>query len=91
MARLFAFEGKLPRIADGVFLAPTATLIGDVDVAEGSSIWFGAVLRADFAAIRVGPGTSIQDNCVVHTDTEMPTSAPASPDRLSALRPGHAL
>jgi carbonic anhydrase/acetyltransferase-like protein (isoleucine patch superfamily) len=73
MAQLFAFDGKQPRIADGVFLAPTATLIGDVEVAEGCSIWFGAILRADFDAIRVGPGSSIQDNCVLHTDSGYPT------------------
>jgi carbonic anhydrase/acetyltransferase-like protein (isoleucine patch superfamily) len=73
MAHLVAFNGKHPRVAEGVFLAPTATLIGDVEVAAGCSIWFGAVLRADFDAIRIGPGTSIQDNCVVHTDTGCPT------------------
>ncbi len=63
---LVEFEGKKPQVGKGVFIAPTATLIGDVEVGEGASIWYGAVLRADFGKIRVGKGSSIQDNAVVH-------------------------
>ncbi|GBD12978.1 2,3,4,5-tetrahydropyridine-2,6-dicarboxylate N-acetyltransferase [bacterium HR24] len=70
MAYLVEFEGKAPRVAEGVFLAPTAVLIGDVVVEEGASIWFGAVLRADFGRIVVGRGTSVQDNVVIHPDGE---------------------
>jgi carbonic anhydrase/acetyltransferase-like protein (isoleucine patch superfamily) len=73
MAHLIEFQGRRPRIAEDVFLAPTAVLIGDVEVQSGSSIWFGAVLRADFAPILIGPGTSVQDNCVIHTASELPT------------------
>jgi carbonic anhydrase/acetyltransferase-like protein (isoleucine patch superfamily) len=60
------YRGKSPRVAESAFVAPTAILIGDVVVAEESSIWFGAVLRADDGAIRVGARTSIEDNAVVH-------------------------
>ncbi len=64
---IMEFSGKKPQVATGAFVAPTAALIGDVVVEEGSSIWFGAVLRGDFGRIVVGRGTSIQDNVVVHT------------------------
>lgn len=60
------YQGKKPRIAEGVFIAPTAVLIGDVSVGEGSSIWYGTVLRADFGKITIGKNTSIQDNVVIH-------------------------
>jgi carbonic anhydrase/acetyltransferase-like protein (isoleucine patch superfamily) len=60
------YAGKKPRIGAGVFIAPTATIIGDVIVEEGANIWFGAVLRGDFGRIVVGKGSSIQDNVVIH-------------------------
>ena len=63
---IIEFEGKKPQIAAGAFIAPTATLIGDVIVEEEASIWFGAVLRGDFGRIIVRKGSSIQDNAVVH-------------------------
>jgi carbonic anhydrase/acetyltransferase-like protein (isoleucine patch superfamily) len=61
------FEGKRPRVAEGAFVAPTATLIGDVLVEAGANVWYGAVLRADFGRIVIRAGSSIQDNVVVHT------------------------
>ncbi|MDX1520905.1 MAG: gamma carbonic anhydrase family protein [Anaerolineae bacterium] len=67
------FEGKSPKIGNNVFIAPTAVLIGDVTVGDGASIWFGAVLRADFGPITIGAGSSIQDNVVIHTSAESPT------------------
>ncbi len=73
MAFLIAFEGKVPKVHPGAYLAPTATLIGDVVVEEGASIWFGAVLRADFAQIRIGVGSCIQDNAVIHVAEGLPT------------------
>lgn len=68
MALIVPFEGKRPRVHPTAFLAPTAVLIGDVEVGEQSSIWFGAVLRGDHPehGIRVGARSSIQDNCVLH-------------------------
>src|ERR687897_2718919 len=74
MAHLIAFDGKEPRVAPDAFLAPTAVLIGDVVVEEGASVWFGAVLRGDFNRIVVGAGTSVQDNSVLHTNQELPTT-----------------
>lgn len=59
-------NGKRPQVAPGAFVAPNATLIGDVVVESGASIWWGAVLRGDWNRIRVGPRSSVQDNCVVH-------------------------
>ncbi len=60
------YRGKRPRVHPSAFVAPTATLIGDVEVGEESSIWFGTVLRGDNGPIRVGARTSIQDNAVIH-------------------------
>lgn len=73
MAHLIPFGGKEPEVAPDAFLAPTAVLIGDVVVEEGASIWFGAVLRGDFDRIVVGAGSSVQDNCVLHTNEGLPT------------------
>jgi carbonic anhydrase/acetyltransferase-like protein (isoleucine patch superfamily) len=63
---IIEYRGKVPQIAASAFVAPTAVLIGDVQVSEQSSIWFGAVLRGDNGPIRIGARTSIQDNAVVH-------------------------
>jgi carbonic anhydrase/acetyltransferase-like protein (isoleucine patch superfamily) len=60
------FHGKRPRVAASAFIAPNAVLIGDVEVGEESSVWFGAVIRGDNGPIRIGNRTSIQDNAVVH-------------------------
>lgn len=74
MAHIIPFEDKEPQVASDAFIAPTAVLIGDVVVEEGASVWFGAVLRGDFNRIVVGAGTSVQDNCVIHTNEELPTT-----------------
>jgi len=68
MAVVIPFHGKTPRVHPSAFVAPTAVLIGDVEIGEESSIWFGAVLRGDHPdyGIRVGARTSVQDNCVLH-------------------------
>ena len=55
------------------YIAPTAVLIGAVEVEAGASVWFGAVLRGDEALIRVGEGANIQDNVVVHCAVNLPT------------------
>ncbi|HEY9086017.1 MAG TPA: gamma carbonic anhydrase family protein [Candidatus Tyrphobacter sp.] len=62
----FEYRGKRPKVHPSAFVAPTASLIGDVEVGEESSIWFGTVLRADMGPIRVGARTSVQDNVVLH-------------------------
>jgi carbonic anhydrase/acetyltransferase-like protein (isoleucine patch superfamily) len=61
-----ALDGRAPRVAEDAFVAPDAVLVGDVTVESGASIWFGAVLRADDAPIRVCAGANVQDNAVLH-------------------------
>ena len=56
-----------PDTASAAFIADTATLAGDVTLAQGTSVWYGAVLRADTGRITVGSGSNIQDNAVLHT------------------------
>ena len=58
---------------EGVFIAPTATVIGNVQIAPGSSIWFGAVLRSDMALIQIGRNTSVQDNAIIHVSEGVET------------------
>ena len=73
MALILPYAGKTPRVAGNAYVAPNATLIGDVTIEAGASVWFGAVLRGDDEAIRVGPGSNVQDNAVVHADHGFPT------------------
>jgi carbonic anhydrase/acetyltransferase-like protein (isoleucine patch superfamily) len=63
---LYEHQGVAPTLGRGVFVAPNATVIGDVHLGPESSIWFGGVLRGDVFPIRVGARTNIQDGCVVH-------------------------
>lgn len=69
----YEYRGRRPRVHPGAFVAPTAVLIGDVSVGDGASIWFGTVLRGDMARIEIGARTSVQDNSVIHTETDEPT------------------
>ena len=73
MATLIEFRGRRPRVAEGAFLAHNATLIGDVEIAPGASVWFGAVLRGDYGPIRIGEASNIQDNVVVHSEGDFGT------------------
>ena len=66
MAVIREFAGVSPTIADDVFVAETAVIIGDVEIGAGSSIWYGCVLRGDVNKIRVGRGTNLQDGTIVH-------------------------
>ncbi|MFW6307924.1 MAG: gamma carbonic anhydrase family protein, partial [Campylobacterales bacterium] len=60
------YQGVTPKIGEKVFVAPNSTIIGDVEIGEDSSIWFGAVVRGDVHYIKIGKRVSIQDNSVVH-------------------------
>lgn len=60
--------GKKPQIHESVYIAPTAVIVGDVSIDEGSNIWFGAVLRGDFGPIKIGKNTSIQENVTIHME-----------------------
>jgi carbonic anhydrase/acetyltransferase-like protein (isoleucine patch superfamily) len=69
---IFEYNQTVPTIGKRVYIAPTAVLIGDVSIGDGASIWFNAVLRGDMAPIVIGANSNIQDNCTIHTDTDMP-------------------
>ena len=69
---ILPYEGKIPVIGPNAFIAPTAVIIGDVTIAEGASIWYGAVVRGDLAPVTIGAFTNIQDNCTLHVDDGYP-------------------
>jgi carbonic anhydrase/acetyltransferase-like protein (isoleucine patch superfamily) len=63
---LYSFEGLRPSVHETAFIAPTATLVGDVIVEQGASVWYGAVIRADYAPVVVRAGANVQDGAVIH-------------------------
>jgi len=63
---IFSFEGKSPTVHPDAWIAPTATLIGDVTVEAHASIWYGVVLRADFGPILIREGANVQDGSILH-------------------------
>ena len=65
---IIPFGGKTPQIAESAWIAPGATIIGDVVIGERSSVWPGAVIRGDYAPIRIGADVNVQDNVVLHCD-----------------------
>jgi carbonic anhydrase/acetyltransferase-like protein (isoleucine patch superfamily) len=69
---IVAHEGHHPQVAPGAWVAPNATLVGRVTVEAGASIWYGVVVRADRESIRIGPGSNVQDGCVLHADPGSP-------------------
>ena len=66
MSNIIPYRSKKPVIDPSVFLAPTATVVGDVEIGAGSSVWFNAVIRGDFQKITIGKHTNIQDNATIH-------------------------
>jgi carbonic anhydrase/acetyltransferase-like protein (isoleucine patch superfamily) len=70
---IFEYNGKRPQIGQNVFIAPNATIIGNVTIGDGASIWYGVVLRGDEGRIEIGRGSNVQDNSVIHTTPEIPT------------------
>ncbi|SDC06820.1 gamma carbonic anhydrase family protein [Ruegeria marina] len=69
---IFALGAHRPQIHPDTWIAPDANLIGQVVLEEGASVWFGATIRADHEVIRVGAGSNIQENCVMHIDAGYP-------------------
>ena len=67
MALIKSVRGFTPKIGENTFLADNATIIGDVEIGEGCSIWFGTVIRGDVNSIRIGNGVNIQVGSVLHT------------------------
>jgi len=64
------YAGKKPALGKGVFVAETASVVGDVVIGEQSSIWYGTVVRGDVMPVRIGARTSIQDNTVIHVTSD---------------------
>jgi len=71
---ILPFDGRAPRIDDTAWVAPNATVIGDVVLHPESSVFYGAVLRADSETITLGAGANLQDNVVVHVDEGVPAT-----------------
>ena len=69
---ILPFKGKWPTIAEDVFIAPNAMVIGDVTLHGGTSIWYNTVIRGDNGPIIIGRHTNIQDNCTLHLDEGAP-------------------
>jgi carbonic anhydrase/acetyltransferase-like protein (isoleucine patch superfamily) len=70
---ILSYDGKYPTIGKDCYIAPTATIIGDVTLHDGASVWFGAVLRGDVSPIVVGARTNIQDGTIIHGEDGCPT------------------
>ena len=69
---LYAIAGQRPTVPASAWVAPSADLIGDVQLGEEASIWFGAVIRADNTPIVVGDGSNIQEGAMLHSDPGAP-------------------
>ncbi|MGL4346059.1 MAG: gamma carbonic anhydrase family protein [Cellulosilyticaceae bacterium] len=67
------FREYSPKIDETVFVAPNATVIGQVSIGESASIWHGAIIRGDEATITIGPKTNVQDGVVIHIGHDRPT------------------
>lgn len=70
---ILPFDGKAPRIHSSAYVAPNAVIVGDVEIAEDASVFYGVVIRADVGSIRIGARSNIQDNSVIHTEEDSPT------------------
>lgn len=65
---LRSYQGKTPRLGKPRFIAPNATIVGDVTLGDGSSVWYGAVIRSDLNPIRIGRDCNVQDNATIHSN-----------------------
>jgi carbonic anhydrase/acetyltransferase-like protein (isoleucine patch superfamily) len=74
VATVLSVNDHTPRIADGAFLADTAVVAGDVELADGVSIWFGTVVRSETSSVRIGADSNVQDLTAVHTDPGSPVT-----------------
>ncbi|SHL83672.1 Carbonic anhydrase or acetyltransferase, isoleucine patch superfamily [Chitinophaga jiangningensis] len=66
MAHILPLNGHTPQLADDIFIAPNATIVGDVVMGKGCTVWFNAVVRGDVNSIRIGENVNIQDGAVIH-------------------------
>jgi len=65
-AQIIPYRGVLPRIHPDAFIAPNVTLIGDIEIGRGASLWFGVIARGDVHEIRIGDDTNVQDGTIIH-------------------------
>lgn len=68
-SNILPYKGILPKIDPGAFIAPTASVIGDVEIGAETNVWFGCLVRGDMNVIRIGRRVNIQDLTVVHVDS----------------------
>jgi len=71
-ALILPYRGILPRISPQAWLAPNATVAGDVEIAAGANLWFGVIVRGDVAPVYIGENTNLQDGTVVHVSGRRP-------------------
>lgn len=69
---IYSLESRRPQLDANAYVAPNASVIGDVTLGAETSVWFGAVLRGDVERLVLGQGSNIQDNCVLHSDPGAP-------------------
>lgn len=69
---IYELDGKAPELRPGAWVSDSAQVIGDVELGQDASVWFGAVIRGDSEAIRIGRNTNIQDLSVLHADQGVP-------------------
>ena len=74
---LFSFEGRSPEVHPDAFIAPTATLVGEVTVEAGASVWYNAVIRADYSPVIIRAGANVQDGSILHGPPNEPTEVGA--------------
>jgi len=71
---IYRLEDRIPRIHASAWVADNATVVGDVELAEDASVWYGAILRGDSALLRIGRRSNVQDGSVIHADEGIPTT-----------------
>src|SRR3954451_11668050 len=71
---IFRLDDRIPRVHPSAWVADNATVVGEVELEEESSVWFGAILRGDTALLRVGRRSNVQDGSVLHADEGVPLS-----------------
>jgi carbonic anhydrase/acetyltransferase-like protein (isoleucine patch superfamily) len=71
---IYRLDDRVPRLHESAWVADSATVLGDVELEEDASVWFGAVLRGDTELLRVGRGSNVQDGSVLHADSGYPTT-----------------
>jgi len=69
---VYRLDSITPRLADSAWVADSAQVIGNVELAEGASVWFGAILRGDNEAMRIGRNSNVQDGSMLHSDPGFP-------------------